>query len=86
MKDRAALLGFMAMAMSTNTSFSSQSSEEEIMKLKHIPTKPKVIPKGCEEYVFNESFGTLKVVAINKKSALKKYNKWYKANQSQGGE
>lgn len=36
----------------------------------------KIIPNGCKEYVFNESFGTLRVIAINEKSALKKYNKW----------
>jgi hypothetical protein len=42
----------------------------------------KVIPKGCKEYVFNESFGTLKVIAMNEKSALKKYNKWCSENES----
>lgn len=47
-----------------------------------IDVKPKepVIPKGCKKYVFKESFGTLEVVAMNKKSAMKKYNKWYDAN------
>jgi hypothetical protein len=42
----------------------------------------KVIPNGCKEYVFNESFGTLKVIAMNEKSALKKYNKWCSENES----
>lgn len=41
------------------------------------------IPKGCKKYVFKESFGTLEVIAMNEKSAMKKYNKWCAAN-SQG--
>lgn len=52
------------------------------LQLKDIDVKPKepIIPKGCKKYVFKESFGTLEVVAMNKKSAMKKYNKWYDAN------
>jgi hypothetical protein len=42
----------------------------------------KVIPNGCKEYVFNESFGILKVIAMNEKSAFKKYNKWCYENES----
>lgn len=38
------------------------------------------IPKGCKKYVFKESFGTLEVIAINEKSAIKKYNKWCAEN------
>lgn len=41
----------------------------------------KVIPNGCKEYIFNESFGTLKVIAMNEKSALRKYDKWCYENQ-----
>ena len=50
-----------------------------------IDVKPKepVIPKGCKKYVFKESFGTLEVIAMNEKSAMKKYKKWCDAN-SQG--
>lgn len=40
----------------------------------------KVIPNGCKEYIFNESFGTLVVIASNEKIALKKYNKWVQKN------
>ena len=47
-----------------------------------IDTTPKepVIPKGCQKFTFVESWGTLEVVAMNKKSAMKKYNKWYAEN------
>jgi hypothetical protein len=38
------------------------------------------IPKGCKKYVYKESFGTLEVIAMNEKSAMKKYNKWCEAN------
>ncbi len=43
-----------------------------------IDVKPpkKIVPNGCKEYTFSEEFGTLTVVAINEKSALRKYNKW----------
>ena len=48
----------------------------------HIPQaspepKEPVIPKGCKEYFFGE----FKCVAINEKSAEKKYKKWQLANQ-----
>jgi hypothetical protein len=43
------------------------------------PKEPQ-IPKGCKKYVFKESFGTLEVIAINERSATKKYNKWCAKN------
>lgn len=74
MKNKAALLGVMAMAMATDMRFSSQISEEEIKKLKYIPVKPKVIPKGCSKF----SFDGFECIAINEKSALRKYNNYLK--------
>lgn len=45
-----------------------------------VKPKEKPIPKGCKEYVFHESFGTLKIIAMNERSAMKKYNKWCDKN------
>ena len=45
--------------------------------------KEKITPKGCKKYIFKESFGTLEVIAINDKSAMKKYNKWCEQNKKQ---
>jgi len=42
--------------------------------------KEKPIPKGCKKYTYKERFGTLEVIAMNEKSALKKYNKWCAEN------
>jgi hypothetical protein len=55
---------------------------KEKRKDKDIDLRPKnpPIPKGCQKYVFKESFGTLEVIAINEKSAMKKYNKWCAEN------
>lgn len=74
MKNKTALLGLMAMAMATDMRFSSQVSEETLKKGKYVPTKPKVIPKGCKEFEF-EGF---KCIALNEKSAIKKYQKFLK--------
>lgn len=69
----------LAMAMMSETSFGRENSPKEF----ELPKPPKkVIPNGCKEYIFTETFGTLKVIAINEKSALKKYNKWCYENQS----
>jgi hypothetical protein len=56
--------------------------DKEKRKNKDIGTRPKnsPIPKGCKKYVFKESFGTLEVIAMSEKSAMKKYNKWCAAN------
>ena len=58
---------------------------KEKRKDKDIDLRPKnpPIPNGCQKYVFKESFGTLEVIAMSEKSAIKKYNKWCAAN-SQG--
>jgi len=70
MKNKAALLGLMAMTMATDNRFGSQKSIEGI----HNPTKPKVIPKGCKKF----SFDGFECIAINEKSASKKYNNYLK--------
>jgi len=54
-------------------------------KLSDLDLKPKErpIPKGCQKYTYKEPFGTLEVIAMNEKSALKKYNKWCAENAKQ---
>lgn len=81
MKKNLAFMSLAMMAMMAEKNFGEIPKET---KRKYEPSKEpkKVIPKGCKEYVFNESFGTLKVIAMNEKSALKKYNKWCNENQS----
>lgn len=37
----------------------------------------KPIPNGCKEYEYRCEFGVFKVIALNEKSAYKKYSKWY---------
>lgn len=74
MKNKSALLGFMAMAMATDMNFSSQISDETLKKGKYIPVKPKAIPKGCSKF----SFDGFECIAINEKSALRKYNNYLK--------
>jgi hypothetical protein len=56
----------------------SGESQDVVFRSEPPPPKEPVIPKGCKKYVFKESFGTLEVIAINEKSAMKKYNKWCK--------
>jgi hypothetical protein len=81
MKKNLAFMSLAMMAMMADTNFGEIPKET---KRKYEPGKEpkKVIPNGCKEYVFNERFGTLKVIAMNEKSALKKYNKWCSENQS----
>lgn len=64
------------MTMMTDINTSKEIKKEYKPRKKH----KKVIPNGCKEYVFNEVFGTLKVIAISEKSALNKYNKWCSKN------
>lgn len=61
---------------------SGQFDNNRKLSEKDIDFTPKVppVPKGCKKYVFKESFGTLEVIAINEKSAMKKYNKWCASN------
>lgn len=74
MRNKGALLAFAAMAMATDMRFSSQISDETLKNGKHIPVKPKVIPKGCSKF----SFDGFECIAINEKSALRKYNAYLK--------
>ena len=77
MKSKAGLLAFMAMATATNpNAFSSSVDPETLKGAKQIPKKPKIIPKGCKEFEF-EGF---KCIALNEKSALKKYQTFLKHN------
>ena len=73
-------LAFMSLAMMSMMSDINFGEKPNKAKRKYEPPKEpkKIIPNGCKEYVFNESFGTLRVIAINEKSALKKYDKWCK--------
>jgi hypothetical protein len=45
--------------------------------------KERPIPKGCQKYTYKERFGILEVIAMNEKSALKKYNKWCAENSKE---
>ena len=81
MKNNLAFMSLAMMAMMSETIFGEIPKETPI-EYKPRKEPKKVIPNGCKEYVFNESFGTLKIIAINEKSALKKYNKWCFENQS----
>ena len=77
--------GLMAMALGILGGFDGiqtplESNSKRNVKDIDFTSKIPPIPKGCQKYVFNESFGTLEVIALNKKSALKKYNKWCELN------
>lgn len=80
-------LGMIAMGAALMLDLNSplDRNSKSDLRPEDIDVKPKepVIPKGCKKYVFKESFGTLEVIAMNEKSAMKKYNKWCAAN-SQG--
>ena len=69
-----------ALALMLGSAGSAQNSND--LRPEDIDVKPKepVIPKGCKKYVFKKSFGTLEVIAMNEKSAMKKYDKWCAAN------
>jgi hypothetical protein len=76
--------GLMAMALALGgcldgMSMPTNNSKKSIDDIDFSPKKAP-IPKGCQKYVFKESFGTLEVIALNEKSALKKYNKWCELN------
>lgn len=77
MKSQLGMLAVMSMMMGSEYADNSNS-----IKTEDIDTRPKEppIPKGCQKYVYKESFGTLEVIALNEKSALRKYNKWCNAN------
>ena len=75
------ILTSLAMMMAMQEQGIKYNRDEENYREKPKKEPKKVIPKGCQEYVFNESFGTLKVIAMNEKSALKKYNKWCSENE-----
>lgn len=75
------LSSFMAMALLMGGS-ADNSNPLRPQDINVMPKEP-IIPKGCKKYVFKESFGVLEVIALNEKSAMKKYNKWCAAN-SQG--
>ena len=77
--------GLMAMALGVFGGFDGMQSpldNNSKLNVKDIDFTNKIppIPKGCQKYVFKESFGTLEVICLNKKSALKKYNKWCELN------
>ena len=76
MKKSAALSAFMAMAMAmgTRSPYSSAIDPDDLQKAKYKPVKPKIIPKGCQEFKF-EGFTC---IAMNEASALKKYQKFLK--------
>lgn len=67
------------LAAMSGGSFIASGRGNELETFTPIPKEPP-IPKGCQKYVYKESFGTLEVIAVNEKSALKKYNKWCAAN------
>lgn len=77
-------LGMIAIAAALMADLNSplDRNSKSDLRPEDIDVKPKepVIPKGCKKYVFKESFGTLEVIAINEKSALKKYKKWCATN------
>ena len=80
MKGKLGILAAMAAIMGSGYAENSNPLRPEDIDVS--PKEP-IIPKGCKKYVFKESFGTLEVIAMNEKSAMKKYNKWCAAN-SQG--
>ena len=77
MKSQLGMLAVMSMMMGSEYANNSNDLRPEDIdtRLKEPP-----IPKGCQKYVYTESFGTLEVIALNEKSALRKYNKWCNAN------
>jgi hypothetical protein len=79
MKSKALLIASMAYAMGGMMYEEGKGSRSREPERDSSPVK-KVIPKGCKEYVFQEEFGTLTVIAINYQSACKKYNRWCKEN------
>lgn len=85
MKGKLGLLAMTAALIGGGFGMDGMGNERNATRPEDIDTTPKepIIPKGCKKYVFKESFGTLEVIAMNEKSAMKKYNKWCAAN-SQG--
>ena len=73
------LAAMLTMAAMSGGSFIASGRGDELETFTPIPKEPP-IPKGCQKYVYKESFGTLEVIALNEKSALRKYNKWCNAN------
>ena len=77
-------LGMLAMAYAIMADLNSPLDKNSKSDLRpediDVSPKKKIIPNGCKKYVFKESFGTLEVIAMNEKSAMKKYNKWCAAN------
>jgi hypothetical protein len=74
-------LGLLAMAAAMmGGGYAENSNPLRPEDIDVVPKEPP-IPKGCKKYTFKESFGTLEVIAINEKSAMKKYNKWCNLNQ-----
>ena len=75
-------LGLLSMTAALIGGGFGMDNEKNSIRPEDIDTTPKepIIPKGCQKYVFKESFGTLEVIATNEKSAMKKYNKWCAAN------
>ena len=71
------------MALVMSLILREMGGESMRVKPNKIDFSPKIppIPKGCIKYVFQESFGTLEVIAISEKSAYKKYNKWCIINE-----
>ena len=56
----------------------SDRGERNRLTPKQITVTPKEtpIPKGCKKYEFVNESGTFECIAINKKNALRKYNRW----------
>ena len=77
MKGKLGMLAVMAAMMGGGYAENSNDLAPQDIDVK--PKEP-IIPKGCKKYVFKESFGTLQVIAMNEKSAMKKYNKWVASN------
>jgi len=82
MKKNIALLTVFAMMGSLNTN--SQCADLDTVDIK---PKNKPIPKGCKEYMFNKHGGfstekmrrdevVFKCIALNDKSAKKKFSEW----------
>lgn len=64
------------MSIMIATSFMNNGKSSITPEKISVTPKPKVIPKGCKEYEFIDSErGLFKVIAINKKSALRKFQK-----------
>lgn len=91
-------LGMIAMAAALMADLNSplDRNSKSNLRPEDINVKPKepIIPKGCQKYYFDEVGNCLYdvkhetavfcCIAINEKSAMKKFNKWLSAQMKQG--